>query len=177
MKKMSLLLIIVLIGCDEGVGVKNVDGYANIVFFSKISEIFSGKNKILVLGNNRYKVQYRFFFDTEYWDVGNKIYNTDVTIDTKKCKLADLLMDTNILLKKGKKGETVSIAKENILSVNINDTDLHGNVYLREKYIYVSLAWVNLNIGFYSFINFSNNEKINILDPELIIGIGETGPL
>ena len=156
---------------------KNIDGYASVVFFSKTSEITSGKKKIIIINRYRYRAQYRFAVDEEYWNVGNKIFNTYVTINSIKYKLSDLLMETNILLKKGKNGEIVTINNDNILKSNIADNDLYGNVSLLGNYVYVNLAWVDLKLGLYSFVGVNNNENLDILNPELIIGIGETGSL
>jgi len=177
MKKARLLLMFFLIGCVESDEMKNIYGFSSIVSFLKTSKIFSGKSKILVLGNNRYKVQYRFLIDIENWDIGNKTTNTYITNEDIKYKLSDLLVDTDIVLRKGKKGETVNIDNESIIKVNATDSDLYGNISLNDNYVYVSLAWIELNIGLYTFINFNNNEIIKDLEPELIIGIGETGPL
>ena len=178
MKKYQLVLLFILIGCIRNTEMNNIDGFANIIFVSKLSNI-SQKNRIVVLGNDWYKIQYRFVIDKTSWIVGKKIYDTYVIINSIKYKLSDLLIETDIDLKKGKNRESIKINKTSILAVNMANSEVYGNISmsLHEEYIYVTIAWVNLKFGLYSFDNIVNNKTMTNLNPELIIGIGETGRL
>ena len=177
MKRMVMILfsVVIFCRCDKCGNMDKIEGFAGIIYASKISDIFN-KNKVLVLGKDIYKFQMRFTVDND-WEVGKKIYDTYVSIDSRKYKLSDLLMNTYFLFEKEKKGEIIKIDNTNILKENINNVALYGNISVYEKHIYVTIAYLPLKFGRYIINNFIIDDKLLTLNPELIIGIGQTGTL
>jgi len=173
MKKSIIFAAVFFISCLDNVEMKNIDGFSSIVYFSKISDIFPNNKNMLVLGKNRYKVQYRFQIDKQYWNIGDRIENTYVTINSTVYKLAEILMDTTISCKKVIGKDEIKINKEDITKHNTNENDLYGKITVspNKDYIYITIAWMDLKLGKYSFINIENNNKIILLNPELIIGL------
>ena len=173
MKKVLILLFAFFICCNKNAEMKNVFGFSSIIYISKISDIFPDNNRFLILGNNRCKVQYRFQVNDQNWNIGNRISNTYITINSVEFTLSELLMETIITCKKILGKSEIIINREDILKYNTSDSDLYGNIHLspEENCIYVTTGWIDLKFGRYSFDAILNNDNIKQLNPELIIGI------
>ena len=171
MKKL-LILLIFLISCNINSEMKNIFGFSSIIYISQISDIFPSNRNFLILDDNRCKVQYRFQIDKQNWDIGERINNTYVTINSIKYKLSDILIDTKIVLKKTRDNE-IKIDNKDIEKYNTGVGNLYGKIIISETEgsIYITIGWIDLKFGKYSFIDIVNNDNLIYLNPELIIGI------
>jgi hypothetical protein len=161
-----LLLIPYLFACN---GNKDIEGFTNIIALSHVSSL---KNlNFINLGRSNYKIQLRFK-KSGIFRLGNKIYDTDINGKN----FAALLLRTSFVLQ-DHKGRKIYINESDILKENSAESSLFGNIFIYNKYFYVTIAYVDLKRGRYKITSFTTDNILHDLNPILIIGTGETGPL
>jgi hypothetical protein len=172
MKNIFLVIIhfFLLTGCVKQ-EMENIDGFSFWVVNEDMTNL--GQLSFRVKIKERYRVQIRLDKVSDI-EIGNKVYNTYFILDRNKVLLFDLLHSTSIIfLDKNQKKYIAN--RESIIKYNKSDTNLYGNISITEKYLFVTLAYFDLERGNYLLDSFYFNEELSKYNPRLIIGVGQSG--